>query len=67
MKPGGVLDTEQLERLDGGPGQRIDRAQQRDLVVERLSVHDVNAVRMQSSAPLGFSRMNAGQVESQAV
>jgi hypothetical protein len=30
-------------------------------------VHDVNAVGMHSSAPLGFSRMNAGDVGSQAV
>ena len=30
-------------------------------------VHDTNAVGMQSSAPLGFSRMNAGEVGSQAV
>ena len=30
-------------------------------------VHDANAVGMQSSAPLGFSRMNAGEVGSQAV
>ncbi len=30
-------------------------------------VHEVNAVGMHSSAPLGFSRMNAGEVGSQAV
>ncbi len=30
-------------------------------------VQDVKAVGMQSSAPLGFSRMNAGEVGSQAV
>ena len=30
-------------------------------------VHDANAVGMQSSVPLGFSRMNAGEVGSQAV
>ena len=30
-------------------------------------VHDANAVGMQSSAPFGFSRMNAGLVGSQAV
>ena len=30
-------------------------------------VHDANAVGMQSSAPLGFSRMNAGDVGSHAV
>jgi hypothetical protein len=30
-------------------------------------VHDANAVGMHSSAPLGFSRMNAGDVGSQAV
>ena len=30
-------------------------------------VHDTNAVGMQSSAPLGFSRMNAGDVGSHAV
>ncbi len=30
-------------------------------------VHDVNAVGMHSSAPLGFSRMKAGEVGSQAV
>ena len=35
--PRGVLDAEQLERLDGGSGQRVHRAQQRDLVVERLT------------------------------
>ena len=30
-------------------------------------VHEVNAVGMQSTAPFGFSRMNAGLVGSQAV
>ena len=30
-------------------------------------VHDANAVGMHSSAPLGFSRMKAGEVGSQAV
>ena len=30
-------------------------------------VHDAKAVGMHSSAPLGFSRMNAGLVGSQAV
>ena len=30
-------------------------------------VHDAKAVGMHSSAPLGFSRMNAGEVGSQAV
>ena len=30
-------------------------------------VQDTNAVGMHSSAPLGFSRMNAGLVGSQAV
>ena len=30
-------------------------------------VQEANAVGMQSSAPLGFSRMNAGLVGSQAV
>ena len=30
-------------------------------------VHDTNAVGMHSSAPLGFSMMNAGEVGSQAV
>jgi hypothetical protein len=30
-------------------------------------VHDANAVGMHSSAPLGFSMMNAGDVGSQAV
>ena len=30
-------------------------------------VQEVNAVGMQSSAPFGFSRMNAGEVGSQAV
>src|SRR4029450_5020514 len=30
-------------------------------------VHDANAVGMHSSAPLGFSRMKAGDVGSQAV
>ncbi len=30
-------------------------------------VHDANAVGMQSRAPFGFSRMNAGLVGSQAV
>ncbi len=30
-------------------------------------VHDVNAVGMHSSAPFGFSEMNAGLVGSQAV
>ena len=30
-------------------------------------VHEVNAVGMQSSAPFGFSRMNAGEDGSQAV
>ena len=30
-------------------------------------LHEVNAVGMQSSAPFGFSRMNAGEDGSQAV
>src|SRR3954451_1244845 len=30
-------------------------------------VHDANAVGMHSTAPFGFSRMNAGEVGSQAV
>ena len=30
-------------------------------------VHDANAVGMQSSAPFGFSRMNAGEDGSHAV
>ena len=30
-------------------------------------VHETNAVGMHSSAPLGFSRMNAGEVGSHAV
>ena len=30
-------------------------------------VHDANAVGMHSSAPFGFSRMNAGEVGSHAV
>ena len=30
-------------------------------------VHDANAVGMQRNAPFGFSRMNAGDVGSQAV
>jgi hypothetical protein len=30
-------------------------------------VHEANAVGMQSTAPLGFSRMNAGEVGSHAV
>ncbi len=30
-------------------------------------VHETNAVGMQSSAPFGFSMMNAGLVGSQAV
>ncbi len=30
-------------------------------------VHETNAVGMHSSAPLGFSRMNAGELGSQAV
>jgi hypothetical protein len=30
-------------------------------------VHDTNAVGMQSTAPFGFSRMNAGEVGSHAV
>jgi len=30
-------------------------------------VHEVNAVGMHSSAPFGFSRMNAGEEGSQAV
>ena len=30
-------------------------------------VHDANAVGMQSTAPFGFSRMNAGEVGSHAV
>src|SRR5208283_265088 len=32
-----VLDAQQLERLDGRSRERVHRAQQRDLVVERLS------------------------------
>ena len=35
--PLGVLDPEQLERAHGGAGERVHRAQQRDLVVERLA------------------------------
>ena len=38
------------------------------ILVSRASpVHEANAVGMQRTAPLGFSRMNAGLVGSQAV
>ena len=34
---GGVIDAEQRERADRGSRERVHRAQQRDLVVERLA------------------------------
>ena len=59
------------------PSSRSARIAERDSAsIERSSgilassaspVQDANAVGMQSSAPFGFSRMNAGLVGSQAV
>ncbi len=45
----GVIDAEQLERAHGRAGERVHRAQQRDLVVERLA------------RPRGERRRNAQQ------
>ena len=59
------------------PNSRSARTADRDSAsIERSSgillssaspVQEANAVGMQSTAPLGFSRMNAGLVGSQAV
>ena len=59
------------------PSSRSARSAERESAsIERSSgilwssaspVHDANAVGMQSSAPFGFSRMNAGDEGSQAV